>query len=66
MAMKYRYIVDVYATKEGSVHVNNAEFRQYIVEAESVEAARIAAIDMAYKEGGIEHINPRKVVRLDV
>jgi hypothetical protein len=56
-----RYRVNVYATKEGSVHMNNAVFRQYVVEAESPEAARGAAILAAYAEGGLEHVNPRKV-----
>ena len=56
-----KYRVNVYATKEGSVHMNNGVFRQYVVEADSVEAARMAAIDAAYKEGGLEHINPRRV-----
>jgi hypothetical protein len=59
-----KYRVNVYATREGSSHMNNAVFRQYVVEAANVEGARVAAIDVAYKEGGIEHVNPRKVVEL--
>ena len=56
-----KYKVDVYATKAGSAHMNNAEFRQYVVEAEDIGSARVAAIDAAYKEGGLEHVNPRRV-----
>jgi hypothetical protein len=56
-----RYLVDVYATPEGSAHMNNSMFRQYTVVAGSVEAARYAAIDAAYREGGMEHVNPRTV-----
>jgi hypothetical protein len=61
--MKYK--VDVYATKAGSVHMNNAVFRQYVVEADSVESARHAAIDAAYREGGLEHVNPRHAVQCE-
>ena len=56
-----KYLVNVYATPEGSLHMNNSVFRQYTVEADSVEAARSAAIDAAYREGGLEHVNPRTV-----
>ncbi len=56
-----RYKVFVYATREGSVHMNNAERRFYFVEAPSEDLARMAAIDAAYQEGGLEHINPRTV-----
>jgi hypothetical protein len=59
-----KYRVDVYATKPGSVHMNNAIHRQYVVEADSVESARMAAIDAAYDEGGVEHVNPRRVVEV--
>ena len=59
-----KYQVDVYATRIGSVHANNCVFRQYTVEADLIESARIAAIDAAYKEGGVEHVNPRTVMEL--
>lgn len=59
-----KYRVDVYATKAGSSHMNNAERRQYVVEADSPESARLAAIDAAYAEGGLEHVNPRRVVQV--
>ncbi len=58
------YKVNTYATREGSQHMNNAVFRQYIVEAENVGDARMAAIDAAYREGGLEHVNPLGVALL--
>lgn len=59
-----KYQVSVYATPEGSLHMNNAIHRWYVVEAENEQAARIAAIDAAYKDGGVEHVNPRTVTKL--
>ncbi len=45
--------------------MNNAEFRQYTVEAPTPEAARMVAIDELYREGGLEHANPRRVQLLE-
>jgi hypothetical protein len=59
-----KFKVVVYATKEGSLHMNNAERREYIVSADSVEGARLAAIEAAYQEGGLEHVNPRTVTAM--
>ncbi len=61
-----KYAVECFATKVGSAHMNNREFRRYIVEAETPEKARHAAIEAAYIEGGLEHINPRKVTLIGV
>ncbi len=58
------YKVDVYATREGSLHANNCVFREYTVTADSPEQARMAAIDAAYQEGSLEHVNPRHVILL--
>lgn len=59
-----KYRVSVYATPEGALHMNSSVHRYYTVEAETEQAARIEAINVAYREGGVEHVNPRKVERL--
>jgi hypothetical protein len=59
-----KYQVSIYATPEGSIHMNNSVHRWYVVEAENEQAARIAAIDAAYAEGGVEHVNPRNVTKI--
>lgn len=60
-----KYQVEVYATPVGSAHMNNSVHRTYTVEAETPEAARTASITLAYKDGDIEHINPRTVRELN-
>jgi hypothetical protein len=59
-----KYKVSVYATPEGSVHMNNSIHRYYVVEAENELRARLAAIEAAYKDGGVEQVNPRGVLEI--
>lgn len=59
-----RYRVQVYATPEGSLHMNNSVQRSYVVEAPDIPHARTAAIAAAYLDGDIEHVNPRNVERV--
>lgn len=59
-----KYRVSTYATPEGAVHMNNSIHRQYVVEAADEQGARMAAIDAAYAEGGLDHVNPRAVTLL--
>lgn len=58
------YKVSVYATPVGSLHMNNAVHRFYVVQAPDIPHARQAAIAAAYLDGDIEHINPRNAERV--
>ncbi len=59
-----KYRVSTYATPEGAVHQNNSIHRYYVVEAANEWDARMLAIDAAYEEGGLDHVNPRGVTLL--
>jgi hypothetical protein len=61
-----KYEVDISARKEGAIGIHGTERRRYTVEAASPDDVNKAAIDAAYKEGGIEHINILRVKMLGV
>jgi hypothetical protein len=61
-----RFEVHISARKEGAIGAHGTERRKYTVEAASLDDVGKAAIDAAYKEGGIEHINVLRVKMLDV
>ncbi len=62
--MKKLYSVETFARKEGAIGLHGTERRVYTVYASSETRARMAAIDAAYEEGGLEHVRP--VGRVDV
>lgn len=51
------YDVRISARKEGAIGVHNTELRRYTVEAPTLDDVNKAAIDAAYKEGGLEHVS---------
>jgi hypothetical protein len=60
-----RYQVDVHAVNNERAFTpvcRDSVFRRYIVEAESADDARIAAIDATYDKDGVDYINPLDVV----
>jgi hypothetical protein len=61
-----RYQVDISARKEGAIGKHGTERRSYTVEAAHLEDVNKAAIDAAYREGGIEHVRITRVKMLDV
>ena len=52
------YRVETFAQKEGAIGAHGTERRVYTVQANSIQEARLAAIDAAYKEGGLQHVKP--------
>jgi hypothetical protein len=60
-----RYQVDVHAVNNERAFTpvcRDSVFQRYIVEAESADDARIAAIDATYDKDGVDYINPLDVV----
>jgi hypothetical protein len=58
------WTVVTFASKAGAIGAHGTERRIYTVQAEDVPAARRAAIDAAYREGGLEHVKPVGIVTM--